>query len=109
MGEAAALRSSGRPHDPPEIRHRAAGLRDRASVIRNLKRQAVLALLLPRFGPRFMHRALRVVGSGFRARELDGINAAEILDLVARGFQPDTLDAGNLSSHVLDAVDGLFP
>src|SRR5258705_8863423 len=56
-----------------------------------------------------MHWALRVVGRRFRAGKLDGINAAEILDLVARGFQPDILDAGNLSCHVLDAVDGLLP
>src|SRR5713226_4748624 len=109
MGQEAAVRSSGRWHDSPEIWHRTAGMSDRASGIRNLKRQAVLALLLPHLGPRFMHRALRVVGRRFRAGNLDRINTAEILELVARGFQPDILDTRNLSRHILDAVDGLFP
>src|SRR2546427_13027245 len=55
-----------------------------------------------------MDRAFGVVGSGFGACEFDGIDAAEIFDLVPRCFQPDVLDAGNLSSHILDPVDGLF-
>src|SRR5713101_2135058 len=56
-----------------------------------------------------MNRALGVIGGGFGAGEFDGVDAAEVLELVARGFQPDVLDAGNFSSHVLDAIDGYFP
>src|ERR1700682_2795283 len=56
-----------------------------------------------------MNRAFSVVGGGFGAGEFDSVDAAEVLDLVARGFQPHVLDAGNFSSHVLDAVDGAFP
>src|SRR6266849_2301986 len=56
-----------------------------------------------------MNRAFGVIGGGFGAGEFDGVDAAEVLDLVAFGFKPDILDAGNFSSHVLDAVDGFFP
>ena len=56
-----------------------------------------------------MNRTFGVVGGGLGAREFDGVDAAEVLDLVAPGFQPHVLDAGNFSSHVLDAVDGVFP
>ena len=55
-----------------------------------------------------MDRTFSVVGSCFRAREFDRVNAAEILDLIARSFQPDVFDARNFSSHVLDPIDGLF-
>src|SRR5437667_6563279 len=56
-----------------------------------------------------MHRALGIIGSGLGAREFDGIDAAEVLDLVARSFQPHVLDAWNFSSHILDAANRLFP
>src|SRR6267378_2481127 len=56
-----------------------------------------------------MNRAFRVVGGGFGAHEFDGVDAAEVLDLVARSFQPDILDAWNFSGHVLDAVYGFIP
>jgi hypothetical protein len=37
-----------------------------------------------------MNRAFGVIGGGFGAGEFDGVDAAEVLDLVAFGFQPDT-------------------
>src|SRR5215472_15288537 len=77
--------------------------------VRDLKRQAILALLLPRFRPRLVHRAFRIIGGSFGTRELDGIDPAEIAGLVALGFQPDIFDARNLPRHFLDAVDGLLP
>src|SRR5438874_12090847 len=76
--------------------------------IRYLKGQAVFAQLLPGLRPGFVHRAFGVIGSGFRAGKLDGINSAEIARLVALRFQPDIFDAGDSARHVLDAVDGFF-
>src|SRR5215831_14012872 len=46
--------------------------------VRNLEGQTVFAFFLPGLRPGFVHGALRVIGSGFRARKLDGINAAEV-------------------------------
>src|SRR5438105_12896545 len=77
--------------------------------IRYLKGPAVFAQLLPGLRPGFVHRAFGVIGSGFRAGKLDGINSAEIARLVALRFQPDIFDAGDSARHVLDAVDGFFP
>src|SRR5207244_8827685 len=76
--------------------------------VRNLERQAILALLLPRFRPGLVHRALRIIGGSFRIRELDGVDTAEIAGLVALRFQPDIFDARNFSRHFPDAVAGLL-
>jgi len=76
--------------------------------VRNLERQAILALLLPRFRPGLVHRALRIIGGSFRIRELDGVDTAEIAGLVALRFQPDIFDARNFSRHFSDPVDGLL-
>src|SRR5215831_1750853 len=64
------------------------------SGIRNLERQAVLALLLPLLGPSFVQWALRIVGGRLRAREFDGVDTAEVADLVALCPEPNILDAG---------------
>src|SRR5215472_6314613 len=77
--------------------------------VRNLEGQAILALLLPRFRPSLVHRALGIIGGSFRTRELDGVDSAEIAGLVALRFQPDIFDARNFSRHFLDALDGLLP
>src|SRR5205823_57750 len=50
-----------------------------------------------------------VIRGGFCAREFNRVDAAEVLDLVARSFQPHVLDARDFSSHVLDAANRLFP
>src|SRR2546430_14217797 len=77
--------------------------------VRNLEGEAVFSLFLPHLGPPLMNGAFVIVGRGFGAFEFDGVNAAEVLDLVAFGFQPDILDAGNFSGPFLDAIDGFFP
>ena len=74
--------------------------------IRNLERKTVFALLLPLFGPSFVHGAFGIVGSGFGVGKFDRINAAEILQLIARRFDPNVFYTGNLASHATDAVDG---
>src|SRR5260370_11193367 len=56
-----------------------------------------------------MNGTLGVIGGSFGAREFDRVHAAEVLDLVARRFQPDVFDARNFSSHVLDAANRFFP
>src|SRR6266699_1897075 len=56
-----------------------------------------------------MNGTLGVIGGGFGAREFDRVDTAEVLDLVARRFQPHVLDAGNFCSHVLDAANRFFP
>src|SRR5579863_824886 len=80
----------------------------RSLWIGNLEGQTVFAQLLPLLGPRFMQLAFRIVRGRIGARKFDGVDSAEVSDLIAFGFQPHILDPRNLRRHGLDSVDGVL-
>ena len=55
-----------------------------------------------------MKRVFGVVGCGFGTGEFDDIDAAEIAELVAFGFQPDIFDPGNFCGHVFYAGESFL-
>ena len=77
-------------------------------IVRDLRRDARLTYLGERFGPRVVHRILRVAIRSRLVFRIRSRTHRDSLRLHAEGLGPDVLQAGNLRGHLLDAVEDRF-